>query len=88
LVLINFTFLAIGLYSLRERRRKDRILNFDAEFYWLVLALVLSTSLLQALLIFADNWRFSVPYQPLITYVVIVWLWLFGLRWERRRATT
>jgi 4-amino-4-deoxy-L-arabinose transferase-like glycosyltransferase len=86
LIFINFTFLLVSLYSLYERRRKNRLLDYDAEFHWLALTLVLGTSLLQALLIFADNWRFSVPYQPLIIYVVIIWLWLFGLRWEQRRA--
>jgi len=86
LVLANFIFLVICLYSVVERRRKFRLLNYDAEFHWLVLTLILGTSILQALLIFADNWRFSVPYQPLIIYVVIVWLWLFSLRRQRRQA--
>ena len=86
LILINFAFLLIGLYSLYERRHKYRLLNYDPEFHWLALTLVLGTSILQALLIFADNWRFSVPYQALIIYVVIIWLWLFGLRRQRRRA--
>jgi hypothetical protein len=86
LVLINFTFLVIALYSLGERRRKYRLLNYDAEFHWLVLALILGTSVLQALLIYADNWRFSVPYQALIIYVVVIWLWLFNLRREQRHA--
>jgi 4-amino-4-deoxy-L-arabinose transferase-like glycosyltransferase len=88
LIFINVTFLFIGLHSLYERRRKYRVLNYDPEFHWLVLTLVLGTALLQALIIFADNWRLSAPYQPLIVYVVIVWLWLFGLRWQRRRART
>lgn len=86
LILTNFTFLLICLYSLYERRHKYRLFNYDAEFHWLALTLILGTSLLQALLIFADNWRFSVPYQPLIIYVVLVWLWLFSLRRQRRQA--
>jgi hypothetical protein len=88
LVLTNFVFLLIGLYSLYERRRKYRLLNYDAEFHWLVLALILGTSVLQALLIFADNWRFSVPYQPLIIYMVVVWLWLYYLRRRQRQAVS
>lgn len=86
LILTNFTFLLICLYSLRERRRKYRLLNYDAEFHWLILSLILGTSLLQALLIFADNWRFSVPYQPLIIYAVVIWLWLFSLRRQQRQT--
>lgn len=86
LIFVNFTFLLISLYSLYERRRDHRLLDYDPEFHWLVLTLVLGTSLLQALLIYADNWRFSVPFQPLITYLVIVWLWQYGLRWEKKRT--
>jgi hypothetical protein len=88
LIFFNFAFLLIGLYSLYERKREYRVLNYDAEFHWLALTLVLGTSLLQALLVFADNWRFSVPYQPLIIYVVVVWLLLYSLyRWRRQDRT-
>jgi hypothetical protein len=77
LIFSNLTFLIIVLYSLTKIGKEKQLIDYDREFHWSVSSLIVMTSMAQAFLVFGDNWRFSIPYQPLIVYVVLLWMWSF-----------
>ena len=73
LALANFVFLLSSANLLRLFLVQKPQLGFDA----CVMAIVLTVSVVQALLEFGDNSRYSVPTAPLVLYTVMVSFWHF-----------
>jgi 4-amino-4-deoxy-L-arabinose transferase-like glycosyltransferase len=88
LIAVNLAFLVIAAHSVLTLKRKPHPYDYDPEAHWFVITLVLLSSMAQAMLNLADNGRYSVPYQPLITYTVILWGWFYwrSVRQRSRRA--
>ncbi len=67
LFILTISFLAISILMTYHRIKKRRFL-FDFEFF--CVALIIGSSLGQALVIYGNNARFSVPFTPFILLVV------------------
>ena len=67
------------LYGLLRHRRPDPPFNL------FLIALILISSLVQAMLEFGENGRYAIPFVPLIVYVVLAsgWVSLSGFKAER-----
>lgn len=85
LIAVNAAFLAIAVHSMLTLRQKLHPYDYDPEAHWLVIVLVLLSSVAQAMIGRVENGRYSVPYQPLITYTVILWGWFFWRSVRQRR---
>jgi hypothetical protein len=72
-ILINFSFLAISLYALCALVRRRKLDGWG--FRLLLIAIILAESVGQALVEFAENGRYALPFQPLTAYVVMATLW-------------
>lgn len=72
-VLINFLFLVISLCALYALARRRKLPGWD--FRLLLMALILTQSVGQAFVEFAENGRYGLPFQPLTAYVVMATLW-------------
>jgi hypothetical protein len=75
---VHVLFLLIGLYQAYRviSRRGISITPFGL----MVIIIVMCASVVQALMEYGDNARYSIPFQPLIAYTVIsaIWSALFG----------
>lgn len=75
LLAINLLFLLIVLYSIYQNLFRKHISNSGLDL--LIIAIIISTSIIQALIEYGENGRYSIPVQPLIIYVVLVSLWRY-----------
>jgi 4-amino-4-deoxy-L-arabinose transferase-like glycosyltransferase len=75
LLAINFLFLVIVLYFLYQNLFRKHVSNSVLDL--LIIAIVISASIIQALTEYGENGRYSIPIQPLVIYVVLVSLWCF-----------
>jgi hypothetical protein len=72
-ILMNFVFLVIALYALY---RVIRLRNTgEWAFRLFLMALILTSSVGCAITISGDNGRYEMPFQPWLTYVVIISVW-------------
>jgi hypothetical protein len=83
LFLANLAFLCGSVLLVWKKAR--RLLKVDA-FWWFILALVWLTSIIQTLLEYGDNPRYSVPVQTLVVLVVLGWGTQIIARLSRRNA--
>ncbi len=57
------------------------------EFNLLLIGIVISTSVVQAVVGSGDNHRFSIPFDPLILYVVLVSVWYYAKQFLVKKST-
>jgi hypothetical protein len=83
-LMINGAFLILSLLAIV----RIRTMWFDAKFEIFLIGMILTGSVLQALLQYGGNPRFAVPFQPIIFYVDAVLLWksgIVGRFWQKCR---
>lgn len=75
LLAINFLFLVIVLYFLYQNLFRKHVSNSVLDL--LIIAIVISASIIQALTEYGENGRYSIPVQPLIIYIALISVWRF-----------
>jgi hypothetical protein len=83
--LMNILFLNIALYLVHQSivsRTTEPVIGFE----FLIATIVVSASVVQALMENGSNMRYELPYQPLTLYVAAVAVWRFFSRGPRFRG--
>ncbi len=83
LVLVNLMFLSITAYSLCRSLIRRQL--FPSALDVLVIAVVLSASVVQALTEYGENARYSIPIQSLVVYLVSLSAWSYIVKSRQLR---
>lgn len=82
-VIVNFVFLVFTAYSMASPQFRRKI-GLDVKLFTIA-AIILMTSVVQALTEYGENGRYAIPVQMLTMYFVLITSWRF-LRSEKKRT--